>query len=205
MNGMRWTTGIGIALGGTGGAIAALMGAPAPAPAPAPAASASAQVAAPPAAAQLRVTGAASATPAPPTPAPSAAASTVAVASASAAPPPAPAAPALSLPTTREGLLKAELYCDQKKDFDECTRAALALEAGTTGPADPEQAKRFRRIALTHLVTQCEAGSPRACFVLAAKYRAGTEMAKSTSGADELERHARDLCRSRPAPGCPTP
>lgn len=201
MNGMRWTTGIGIALGGTGGAIAALMGAPAPAPAPA--ASASAQVAAPPAAAQLRVTGAASATPAPPTPAPSAAASTVAVASASAAPP--PAAPALSLPTTREGLLKAELYCDQKKDFDECTRAALALEAGTTGPADPEQAKRFRRIALTHLVTQCEAGSPRACFVLAAKYRAGTEMAKSTSGADELERHARDLCRSRPAPGCPTP
>lgn len=201
MNGMRWTTGIGIALGGTGGAIAALMGAPAPAPAPAP--SASAQVAAPPAAAQLRVTGAASATPAPPTPAPSAAASTVAVASASAAPP--PAAPALSLPTTREGLLKAELYCDQKKDFDECTRAALALEAGTTGPADPEQAKRFRRIALTHLVTQCEAGSPRACFVLAAKYRAGTEMAKSTSGADELERHARDLCRSRPAPGCPTP
>lgn len=198
---MRWTTGIGIALGGTGGAIAALMGAPAPAPAPAP--SASAQVAAPPAAAQLRVTGAASATPAPPTPAPSAAASTVAVASASAAPP--PAAPALSLPTTREGLLKAELYCDQKKDFDECTRAALALEAGTTGPADPEQAKRFRRIALTHLVTQCEAGSPRACFVLAAKYRAGTEMAKSTSGADELERHARDLCRSRPAPGCPTP
>lgn len=201
MNGMRWTTGIGIALGGTGGAIAALMGAPAPAPAPA--ASASAQVAAPPAAAQLRVTGAPSATPAPPTPAPSAAASTVAVASASAAPP--PAAPALSLPTTREGLLKAELYCDQKKDFDECTRAALALEAGTTGPADPEQAKRFRRIALTHLVTQCEAGSPRACFVLAAKYRAGTEMAKSTSGADELERHARDLCRSRPAPGCPTP
>lgn len=205
MNGIRWSTGVGIALGGTGGAIAALMGAPAPATAPAP--SASAQVAAPPAAAQLRVTATASATPAPTTPTPSAAASAVTVASvsASAAPPLAPAAPALSLPTTREGLLKAELYCDQKKDFDECTRAALALEAGTTGPADPEQAKRFRRIALTHLVTQCEAGSPHACFVLAAKYRAGTEMAPNPSGADELERHARDLCRSRPAPGCPTP
>jgi TPR repeat protein len=101
-------------------------------------------------------------------------------------------------------LLKAELYCDKRKDFDECTRAAQALETGTAGPADPEQAKRFRRIALTHLVAQCESGSAHACFVLAAKYRAGTELAKNDNSALALEKRASELCRlGRRAPECP--
>jgi hypothetical protein len=114
------------------------------------------------------------------------------------------AAPPLATPTTREALLKAELYCDQKKDFDECARAAQALEAGTTGPADPEQAKRFRRIALTHLVMQCESDSAHACFVLAAKYRAGTELAKNDTSADALEKRGAELCHlGRNAPECP--
>jgi hypothetical protein len=115
-------------------------------------------------------------------------------------------APALSIPATREALLTAEMLCDQKKDFDECARAAIALETGTTGPADPEQAKRFRRIALTHLVAQCEVDSPHACFVLAAKYRAGTELAANPNSAAALEKRGAELCRlGRTAPECPAP
>ena len=211
MNGTRWTTGIGIALGGVGGAIAALMGAPqAPAPRPVPVVS-NVPVPAP-------VPDAPSATP----PAAAVSASAAAVgsvavvpAAASASPPPAvsvaaPAAvlapPALDVPATREALLTAEMICDQKKDFDSCERAALALETGTTGPADLEQAKRFRRIALTHLVTQCEAGSAHACFVLAAKYRAGTELANNPTNAEALEKRGTELCRlGRTAPECPPP
>jgi len=116
------------------------------------------------------------------------------------------APPALDIPATREALLRAEMICDQKKDFDSCARAALALETGTTGPADLEQAKRFRRIALTHLVAQCEAGSAHACFVLAAKYRAGTELANNPTSAAALEKRGAELCRlGRTAPECPTP
>lgn len=114
------------------------------------------------------------------------------------------AAPALELPTTRDALLRAEMLCDQKKDFDECARAAEALEKGTTGAADPDQGKRFRRIALTHLVAQCEGGSPHACFVLAAKYRAGTELTHSANSADTLEKRGLELCRKRSAPECPS-
>ena len=206
---MRWTTGIGIAVGGVGGAIAALLGAPhAPAPPPSVAAISNAP------------------TTAIPTPAVSAAASAAAAAvapAASAVVPAAPAAPApsvavagsaanviappaLDVPTTRDALLRAEMLCDQKKDFDACARAALALETGSTGPADPEQAKRFRRIALTHLVAQCESDSAHACFVLAAKYRAGTELASKPASAEALEKRGAELCRlGRSAPECPTP
>ncbi len=208
MNGVRWTTGIGIAVGGVGGALAALMGAPkspapvppaaiaAPEPEPEPepsaAASPQASVAAPAASAAPP---AASVAP-PPTPSAPAAAALLAVI----------AAPALDVPATREALLKAELFCDQKKDFDECARAAVALETGSTGPADLEQAKRFRRIALTHLVAQCESDSPHACFVLAAKYRTGTELASKPASAQALEKRGAELCRlGRSAPECPPP
>jgi hypothetical protein len=98
------------------------------------------------------------------------------------------------------------MLCDRKKDFDACAAAAVALETGTTGPADQQQAKRFRRIALTHLVAQCEALSPHACFVLAAKYRAGTELARNPISAEALEKRGAELCRlGRTAPECPPP
>lgn len=223
MTSMRWTTGIGIAVGGVGGAIAALMGAPKAAPPPPVAAVAPAPIATPAAAIATALGAAAAAASADPAPLASAAPVSSAVAeqasaaappsaAPSAAPSPPPAAPpvsvlappALVVPTTREGMLRAELYCDQKKDFDECERAALALEAGTDGPPDPEQAKRFRRIALTHLVMQCESGSAHACFVLAAKYRAGTELQSKPASAEALEKRGAELCRlGRSAPECP--
>jgi len=98
------------------------------------------------------------------------------------------------------------MLCDRRKDFDECTRVSQALELGTTGPSDLEGAKRFRKISLTHLVMQCETGnSPHACFVLAAKYRAGTELIANPAGAMALEKRALELCRFRSAPECPPP
>ena len=215
---MRWTTGIGIVVGGVGGALAALIGAPqtpTEAPKPEPRATSAAQPAPSTALQAPNVTLASATVPAASTPAASAPAASAPAGVASAAPPTtaalapsaAPAmlaAPALELPTTRDGLLKAEMLCDQKKDFDECARAAESLERGTTADADPEQGKRFRKIALTHLVTQCESGSPHACFVLAAKYRAGTELPPSVSSADALEKRGLELCRKRSAPECPS-
>jgi len=217
---MRWTTGIGIAVGGVGGAIAALMGAPhSPAPpspvtrapqvepAASPAAAASTPeappvVQAPPAPAENAPPSASASAVSAPGPAPVTMASAVPPAAAPTVIAPVP----LDIPKTREALLKAELYCDQKKDFDECARAALALETGTTGPPDAEQGKRFRRIALTHLVMQCESASAHACFVLAAKYRAGSELAKNDTSAEALEKRGLELCRlGNTAPECPTP
>jgi hypothetical protein len=215
VNGIRWTTGVGIAVGGVGGALLALLGAPAPAP-PATAhrqepvfdgvSATRAEVPRPlvsPVAADPPLA-AVSASPA--TPEASAVALPLALPSAAVTAPSFIAPPALDVPTTRAALLHAEMVCDQKKDFDQCARAALALETGTTGPPDLEQAKRFRRIALTHLVAKCELDSPHACFVLAAKYRAGTELAKSIISAEALERRGAQLCRlGRPAPECPPP
>lgn len=222
MSGIRWTTGVGIAVGGVGGALAALVGAPkgppaAPQPSPVAAASVAAAVPTatdaperltPPPAAVASAAPAASVAPAAASAAavpPSAAASAPAPAVSPPAVPATVAAPPLELPTTRDGLLKAEMLCDQRKDFDECARAAESLEKGTAGPPDPEQAKRFRRIALTHLVTQCESGAPHACFVLASKYRAGTELPASTVKAETLEQRGLELCKKRSAPECPAP
>lgn len=220
MSGIRWTTGVGIALGGTGGAIAALLGVPGeparPPPLPQPAAlrlpvpvsSVSAAGHAAPSAAAPSATAPSAATPSAATPSAVAAAAnspaTIAAALASASPAPAPPA-GLDIPSTRPALLKAMLHCDQKQDFDACASVAVALDSGTTGPADPEQAKRFRKIALTHLVAQCEAASAHACLVLAAKYRAGTELTQNLKGAEALEQRADELCRLRPGAGCPSP
>lgn len=218
MSGIRWTTGIGIAVGGLSGALLAFLNTPR-----APAvtadrsalAAASSEGTAPLAAPPVESAAAPEASTAPTAEEPVLAVSVAESVSAQGAPaaPAAPkgaspaafgVAPPLELPTTREGLLKAQLYCDKRQDFDECSRAAAALEAGSAGPADPAQARRFRRIALTHLVAQCEAGSAHACFVMASKYREGTELAASPARAEALEKRALELCRlGRAAPECP--
>jgi hypothetical protein len=218
---------LGIAVGGVGGAVVALLGAvsstrpPAPPiteerPAKASAAPPAAASVAPPIAANAvaeapsaaaQATGAASDEP--PVPTATVSATTVRAepsAAAAAAGPTFGSAPALQLPTTRDALLTAEMYCDKRQDFDECERAAAALESGSAGPVDAKQAKRFRRIALTHLVAQCEADSAHACFIMAAKYRAGTELTASPVRAQALEKRGLELCRlGRSAPECPPP
>jgi hypothetical protein len=130
-------------------------------------------------------------------------------ATAAAAQPPGAAAgapkpsPALELPTTRDSLLAAEMLCDRRKNFDECARAAGALEKGTAGPVDLEQAKRFKRMESTFLVMQCEGGMPHACLILANKYRTGTDVVANEASAAALEKRGLELCKTRPAPECP--
>lgn len=223
MSGARWKTRIGIVLGGLGGAVAALLGSPSRPPVPPPAVSAEQSVptqaptSEPPAATSgststaaapsSAVLAAATATPAPsgtPTgsagaarPAPSA--SPTEITSGARAPAP------LELPTSPAALVTAQVRCDRKKSYDDCSRAAEALETGSAGPPDLVQARRFRKIALTHLVAQCEVGDPHACFVIAAKHRAGVELEASAARADALEKRALQLCRIRTAPECPAP
>jgi hypothetical protein len=206
LSGIRWTTGIGIAVGGAGGAIAALMGAPA---AP-PAARVVEQPVSTPAKPSAAAPVAAVTEPAPSSePAPTAAPAPVAVPSASPSVTPAASAaakviiPELVVPTTTEALLKAEVLCDRKKSYDDCSRSALALEQGSAGPVDAVQAKRFRRIALTYLVAECEIGDPHACFIMAEKYRSGSELSASPVRAAALEKRGLELCRLRSAAECP--
>lgn len=222
MSGPRWTTGIGITLGGVGGAVAALLGAPSRPPAPpvaaapvagdpgvvAPARSSPAASPAPPGSAQVPVAAARSAGPAASSagPAASSAAPASSAGPASSAAPPAPGGvipAALDLPNTLQALLRAEVLCDRKQQYDECSRAAEALEKGTAGEVDAVQARRFRKIALTYLVKECEGGDPHACFIMAAKYRAGTELKSSPVRAAALETRGLELCRLRSAPECP--
>lgn len=214
MSGLRWTTGLGIAVGGLGGALAALLGAPARPLSPPPVAGSAHQAttAEPPSEATVA---AAASSAAPVLPSPEAIAAVVA---ASVVPPPSSTASAavvgarsavapakLAPPTTPEALVRAQVLCDQKKLYDECSRAAEALEKGTAGEVDALQAKRFRRIALTHLVRECEVGDPHACFVMAAKYREGTELPASPVRAGTLEKRGVELCKFRRAPECPGP
>ena len=217
MRGIRWTTGIGIAVGGVGGAIIALLGVPKAPPSvvqlgptaaaigearesgAAPAESAAAPVELAPPAESAAAPAESAAAPAVTAPSALPAASVASPAAATTY----RAVPPLELPTTRGALLKAEMFCDRKKDFDECSRAAEALEKGTAGPADGAQAKRFRKIALTYLVAECEAGSPHACFIMADKYRAGVELPASSVRAEALAKRGVELCRKRSAPECP--
>jgi len=152
---------IAIAVGGTGGTLAALMGsASAPPPVTVPdmplrpvnEIAAQVQAAAPALSAEPALSAAAieslasadSATPS--TSAPPSAASAAPATSA------APAAPATSadtaeLPSTPESLLHAEMHCDQGKS-ESCIIAARSYESGSAGQTDPEKAEKYRRIAL---------------------------------------------------------
>ncbi|HEY0466702.1 MAG TPA: hypothetical protein VGC79_20990, partial [Polyangiaceae bacterium] len=120
---------------------------------------------------------------------------------------PPPAADLLPLPTTPRALLRQEMNCDQRK-AESCIVAARSFESGSAGLTDPEKASKYRRIALTALISQCDHNSPVACATLATMYRAGSGVPQSDRNADALVARARDLCRFNDAPIChelPTP
>ncbi|MEI9954261.1 MAG: hypothetical protein WDO74_36120 [Pseudomonadota bacterium] len=209
----RLATWLAIAVGGTAGAWAALASSDS-----APAASAAPSVSLP-----LRPLGAiaaiaaqgpsatpalAAATSSPSSPAtepPNAAASATAAveaASASAKPvAPPPAADLLPLPTTKETLLRQEMHCDQRK-AEACIVAARSYESGSAGLTDPEKAAKYRRIAITAWISQCDHNSALACATLATMYRAGSGVPLSNRNADALFARARELCRFNDAPIC---
>ena len=116
-----------------------------------------------------------------------------------AAPP--PAADLLPLPTTERALLRQEMNCDQRK-AESCIVAARSYESGSAGLTDPEKASKYRRIALTALISQCDHNSATACATLATMYRAGSSVPQSDRNAEALFARARDLCRFNDAPIC---
>jgi len=209
----RVATWLAIIVGATGGALAALGGsgsAPAPAAAPSvrlPLRPLGAIVAQGPSAtpSSPRVTSSlGSATTAPVSAASSSAASSSATPTASESarlPAPPPAADLLPLPTTKETLLRQEMHCDQRK-AESCIVAARSYETGSAGLTDQEKAQRYRRIALTAWISQCDHNSPAACATLATMYRAGSGVPQSERNADALVARARELCRFNDAPVC---
>ncbi|MES1175381.1 MAG: hypothetical protein ABUL62_13755 [Myxococcales bacterium] len=202
----RLATWFAIVVGGTGGTLAALFGS-GDAPAPVPATST---------ALPLRPIGqiAAHAPSAGVTAPASRAASAAAADSVAGAPPasasgasgakpaaPVPAAELLPLPTTKEALLRAEMHCDQRK-AEACIVAARSFEGGSAGVTDPEKAAKYRRIALTAWISQCDHNSAAACATLSSMYRAGSGVPQSDRNADALVERARELCRFNDAPAC---
>jgi TPR repeat protein len=212
---LRAATWLAIAVGGTGGTMAALFGG-GTAPATPVAATASlplrpvGQIATQMQAAKPAALGASAASaaslaapssnpPASASSAPAEAASAGPVASATAAP--LPAAELLPLPATKEKLLRAEMHCDQAK-AEFCIVAARSYEGSTLVPADPEKAAKYRRIALTAWISQCDHNSAASCATLASMYRAGSGVPQSDRNADALLARARELCRFNDAPAC---
>jgi len=218
--GARFATWLAIALGGTAGALAAIGSsgsAPAAAPAPsfgvplrpvasmaarAPSAPPSPVIATPPASsATAPADSGANADRGAPSAAASAVNATTALSASAKPSAPPPAADLLPLPTSKEKLLRQEMYCDQRK-AESCIVAARSYEAGSTGVTDPEKASKYRRIALTVWISQCDRNSSLACATLATMYRAGSGVPQSDRNADALFARARELCRFNDAPIC---
>jgi len=208
----RAATWLAIAVGGTAGALAALGGSgsvPAAAPSPSvglplrPVAAIAAQSPrATPAGARLAPSASSeTASPSVSAPTASAAASPHAAGDVARPPAPPPAADLLPLPTTKEKLLRQEMHCDQRK-AEACIVAARSYEGGSAGLTDPEKAAKYRRIALTAWISQCDHNSALACATLATMYRAGSGVPQSDRNADALFARARELCRFNDAPIC---
>src|SRR4051812_5572057 len=208
----RVATWFAIAVGGTGGTLAALFGS-SDAAGPAPAASAPlpfrslARVTASTSAGAGGPAGSGSA-PLLAATAPVPIASSVPVVSPSGVAPsqpksavPLPAADLLPLPTTKETLLRAEMHCDQRK-AEACIVAARSYEGGSAGVTDLEKAAKYRRIALTAWISGCDHNSAAACATLATMYRAGSGVPQSERNANALVERARDLCRFNDSPAC---
>ena len=212
----RVATWLAIAVGGTAGALAALGSsgnAPASAPEPsgglplrpiganAQAASASTPLAPKPSARpvvghdELKLTNATAAT------SMNLGSSTPTVSASAKGPAPPPAADLLPLPISKEKLLRQEMLCDQRK-AESCIVAARSYEAGSAGVTDAEKATKYRKIALTVWISQCDHNSSLACATLGTMYRAGSGVPQSDRNADALFARARELCRFNDAPIC---
>lgn len=203
-----------IAVGGLGGGLAALFGTGAGhAPAPVSADTPSLRAASAPVTREPAADPSPTADLPPPTlPTLSAAASTASADASAASPVPIasqsapinaapPAAELLPLPTTKEALLRAEMHCDQRQAAA-CIVAARSYEASDLVAPNPEKSVKYRRIALTAWINQCDHNSASACATLATMYRAGSGVPQSERNAAALVARARELCRFNDSPAC---
>jgi TPR repeat protein len=104
-------------------------------------------------------------------------------------------------PATKAVLLRAEMHCDQK-DAEACIFAAIGYENGSAGPIDLEKAVKYRKIALTLWISQCDHNSASACATLADMYRVGNGVPQNNRNADALLARTRELCHYNDAPVC---
>ncbi len=104
-------------------------------------------------------------------------------------------------PDTKEALLRAEVRCDQK-DAAACILAARGYETGSAGTHDADKAVKYRKIALTLWISQCDHNSASACATLADMYRAGRGVPQNEKNADALVTRTRELCHYNDAPVC---
>jgi TPR repeat protein len=95
------------------------------------------------------------------------------------------------------------MHCDQK-DAASCIVAARAYEAGSTGVKDADKAAKYRKIALTLWISQCDHNSAAACATLAEMYRNARGVPQSDKNADALLTRTRELCHYNDAPVCHT-
>jgi hypothetical protein len=102
---------------------------------------------------------------------------------------------------TPEELLASEIRCDRREP-DECIRAADAYELGRVVEKNEDRADRHRKVGLTHYVNQCHSQDPSACFALARMYREGDIVKSDATQADALLDHVTRLCVYKQADVC---
>jgi TPR repeat protein len=93
------------------------------------------------------------------------------------------------------------MHCDQK-DAEACIFASIGYDNGTAGPRDLKKAEKYRKIALTLWISQCDHNSASACATLADMYRVGNGVPQSNRNADALLARTRELCHYNDAPVC---
>jgi TPR repeat protein len=82
-------------------------------------------------------------------------------------------------------------------DPDACVRLADAYEKGTVVATNAREAKRYRRIALTLYVSQCQRRSALACHRLADAYRDGDGVVPNEASTVALRQRVQELCAYR--------
>jgi TPR repeat protein len=80
--------------------------------------------------------------------------------------------------------------------------AARSYEAASAGVTDADKAAKYRKIALTLWISQCDRNSASACATLTDMYRAGNGVPQSDRNADALLARTRELCHYNDAPVC---
>ncbi|HET9954330.1 MAG TPA: hypothetical protein VFQ61_07495, partial [Polyangiaceae bacterium] len=103
-------------------------------------------------------------------------------------------APNLSIPTSAQEQLQAEVRCNAQV-AEACESAALSVEQGLFGTKDLKRATMLRRIALTLYVKQCEGGRPSSCEQLARMYERGDLKLPNPRTVQALAQRIHELCQ----------
>jgi hypothetical protein len=102
---------------------------------------------------------------------------------------------------TERQLRVAEVRCD-RRDPNECLRAADAYEKGEVVDRNEERVERNKKIAHTLYMRQCDGGQAASCYQLARMYEHGEFIKKNPEIAAALRTRAGELCERKKNPVC---